>query len=629
MGLAAGLSLAIALGSLAEPAQAAPPPPLLLLEPPCELAASPALPPDLAMELRGAGSPAGAQPRCRGERPPELGALAAPQPAAWEHDDPAGLGLGQADLLAGPLARHAEGAPDPLAALPPASLDPESYGLPPTLNDLVLAYLRYFLGKGRASYARWLSRSGRYRDLIFERLDALGLPRDLLYVAMIESGFNPRAVSPSAAAGLWQFVPRTGRVYGLRVDAWVDERFDPLRCTDAALRHLAELYEHYGSWALSLAAYNGGVGWIDRGVERYNSNDLWALARYEFLPRGVFHYVAKITAAMIVGHNAQALGFGGLEYDSPPALVAVEPPPDLRLSDLARRSGLSEERLHELNPWLLRRRVPPGAPLPRLVLPRGPGDEALLLELQAAGGARARSAPAEAAHVVVLGETLRGLGRLYGVAAERIAETNGLEPGAELLPGMELWIPLEGASLPAGAGGGSKGRRKGKVRVVVSPLRFDYPGREKVYFRVPRGGASLGSVAATFDLEPRQLALWNELEPAARLHSGMVLRLWLPQGAPRPPAALLRAEEVEEVVAGSEQFREELAQQRPGWKSRRRSRRWLYHKVRKGESLPAIAARYGLPAEQLARFNSLRGDRLEAGRVLRVPRAQIGRLRRK
>ncbi len=496
------------------------------------------------------------------------------------------------------------------------------YDLPVVLNRLVLHYVRGFLNRYRSSMARYLARSGRYEAMIERHLEANGLPRDLFYVALVESGFSPRALSPARAAGIWQFVPRTARIYRLRVDRWVDERLDPERSTEAAVSHLADLYDHFGAWDLALAAYNGGIGRVSSAIKRYGTNRFWTLARYEYLPRSTVNYVAKVLAAVIVGHHRDEFGFDHLKYEHPPEVVEVTPKPGTSLRDLAKRLRVPVGELEELNPWLLRKVVPPSGPMPRLLVPARVAHrvpEAL----------RDTSERVFLRHEVLLGDDLRSLARRYGVPAGRIARLNGITSDEDLLPGGVLLIPRGRPTGRARAATDPERPRKKKktkrVPVVVSPTSFDYPDRRKVFFVLPSSRLELEQVAETFGVTPDEIRTWNDLDLDARLRKGMALRLYVPSGI-RPKARYLTPGEVKELVRGTEGFEEELDKLTSAWKVRRRSRRWRYHRVRKGETLSGIAAQYGLGPEEVARANPIRPDRLRAGQVIRIPRrARRGR----
>ncbi|MDA0334103.1 MAG: lytic transglycosylase domain-containing protein, partial [bacterium] len=166
---------------------------------------------------------------------------------------------------------------------------------PVDANAQVAASIHFFQTRGRHTWETWYRRSGRYRDVIVPILQEAGLPEDLFYLSMIESGFNPRAYSRAHASGLWQFVRSTGRLEGLRIDNWVDERRDPVKSTHAAAQHLTSLYKEFGDWRLAAAAYNSGRGRVRRAIDKAGTEDFWALD----LPRETRNYVPLLMAAAV------------------------------------------------------------------------------------------------------------------------------------------------------------------------------------------------------------------------------------------------------------------------------------------------------------------------------------------
>ena len=260
--------------------------------------------------------------------------------------------------------------PTPQAEAAPAAPDSEWLrnlqlpDLPVRWDAQVLRYLDYFKNdpKGHAVMAGWLRRAGRYRELFERTLERQGLPKDLFYVAMVESGFDTGARSRVGAGGIWQFMPGAARAYGLEVSYWVDARRDPERAVDAAAHYLKDLYVRFGSWYLVFAAYNAGYGAVLKSITRYNTNDYWELCRHEAgLPWESSLYVPKIMAAAIVGHNLEAFGFADVyAADAPFAYEQVEAPGrDVAGDDRARgRHATRGHRGAEL-PDLLRDRTPP------------------------------------------------------------------------------------------------------------------------------------------------------------------------------------------------------------------------------------------------------------------------------
>jgi membrane-bound lytic murein transglycosylase D len=195
------------------------------------------------------------------------------------------------------------------------------------------------------------------------RSTSISLPRFLLYVSMIESGYDPHDRSHKGAVGLWQFLPEGARIYGLRVDYWVDERQDPLRSTDAAARYLGDLKARFGSWHLALAAFNAGYGAVLRAMQKYNTNDYWELCRHEDgLPWETLLYVPKAIATALVGENRSFFGYDETLPDPPLAYDSVSVHGSVGLAAAARAIGSSSEELQRLNPHLRRGRTPPLGP---------------------------------------------------------------------------------------------------------------------------------------------------------------------------------------------------------------------------------------------------------------------------
>ncbi|MEK7356628.1 MAG: lytic transglycosylase domain-containing protein, partial [Bdellovibrionota bacterium] len=191
-----------------------------------------------------------------------------------------------------------------------------------------------------------------------DELTRAGLPQDLVYVAMVESGFRPDAVSHAAAMGLWQFIAPTGRRYGLAVDWWIDERRDVLKSTRAAIAYMGDLYEQFNSWYLVAASYNMGETRVRKLIARHRTNDFWSLADQGVLPRETTDYVPKIIAAMLISKAPALYGFRDLEYQMPLSFETTRVPGGTDLVNLAGYLGVSEKYLQELNPELIKGFVP-------------------------------------------------------------------------------------------------------------------------------------------------------------------------------------------------------------------------------------------------------------------------------
>ena len=235
--------------------------------------------------------------------------------------------------------------------------------LPMEVNERVERWVQRFLTTRRHEFETFLVREGLYGGMIREQLRARGMPEELLYLAMIESGFSPFATSRVAASGVWQFMGPTARAYGLTVDAWVDERRDPIRATDAALDYLEELHERFGSWYLAAAAYNAGPGRVSGVLRRHGlgeggDEDLyWKII--EDLPPETRDYVPKILAAALLAEQAEHFGFD-VERSLPYLFDRVLLPGGTPLAEVAQVLDVSPSLLRQMNPHLIRGVTPPG-----------------------------------------------------------------------------------------------------------------------------------------------------------------------------------------------------------------------------------------------------------------------------
>jgi membrane-bound lytic murein transglycosylase D len=312
------------------------------------------------------------------------------------------------------------------------------------MNSQVKYFFDRFTTSRRDVVGLWVRRSGQYLGMIFHVFRTKGLPEDLAFTAMIESGFNPVAVSRVGAKGLWQFMAPTARLYGLRVDRWVDERLDPEKSTVAAAGYLNDLYVRYGSWELAQAAYNAGEVKVDRAIRGTGSTDFWDLSRSKYLRRETKDFVPAIQAAMVIGRDPSQYGFDPSPM-SPPDVERVTVPASTDLRKLAASSGIPLETLRSLNPVLIRGISPPG----RTWEVRVPGGtrEAVMAALTPAprakvvvASASSRRAPAVGVHVVRVRDTVSSIAKLYGVSTSDVVHWNNLENGDAIRPGDRLRV---------------------------------------------------------------------------------------------------------------------------------------------------------------------------------------------
>lgn len=239
------------------------------------------------------------------------------------------------------------------------NLENNYFDIPVVYNAQVKKWMDYFLNRGRGYFERYTERAGRYAPILGAILEEHGLPRDLIFLAMAESGFITTAKSWAAAVGPWQFMPYTGRMYGLDQDWYRDERRDPIKSTVAAARYLTKLYDDFGQWEVAAAAYNAGEGKLGRAIKKYKSEDFWHLTKGKYLKDETKNYVPKIMALAIIGKNLKSFGFDDVEFHEPLDFDEVTVPGGTDLVKLSELMGVEFEEIQRLNPEVLRWFTPP------------------------------------------------------------------------------------------------------------------------------------------------------------------------------------------------------------------------------------------------------------------------------
>ena len=315
--------------------------------------------------------------------------------------------------------------------------------IPVVVNSAVKHWISYFQNRGRRHMEKYLHRSTRYEKLMKEVLQEEGLPEDLIYVPLIESGFSSSAYSHRSAVGYWQFIRDTGRRYGLKINRYVDERSDPLLSTRAAAAYFKSLYSLFGDWYLALAAYNTGENRVKRAVMRDGTRDFWVLARNKRLYRETRNYVPKFLAALLIAKSPHEFGFSDVEYKAPLEYDRVYTTRPISLSKLSRNIGVNFKELKSLNTRYLTDYVPiyrGGKSLIRV--PKG-----YLLEAHAAlSKSHSKSPPRYVSprkywHVVRRGDTISEIAVKYGVKTRDLRSLNRLNRQSLIRIGQRLKIP--------------------------------------------------------------------------------------------------------------------------------------------------------------------------------------------
>jgi membrane-bound lytic murein transglycosylase D len=471
------------------------------------------------------------------------------------------------------------------------------YDLPIKMNERVKSSIIYFQTVAKEAFTKYLTRSKKYQPLFREVLAKYGLPQDLIYLSLVESGYNPKAYSWARASGLWQFISSTGRLYGLNRDWWVDERRDPVKSTDAACRFLKDLYTQFGDWELAMAAYNGGPGRIDRTIRSQGTVDFWKMR----LKRQTMDYVPLIYAATIIAKDPERYGFTEVNYE--PGLVWDEVIIDrcLDLKVVASAIGCSVADIEALNPELLRSHTPPNYKEYCLKIPAGTKQGFLAAYENMAS-------PKESSwvrHEIRQGETIGTISARYGVSQYAILEANNMSPKSRIFAGKTLIVPVPLDRSGAVAWGNAETQK--------------YEAEGSVY--TVRGGDTMWDIARAFGTSVEALRRVNYIERGTRIYVGQ--RLKLPSdsrnlekkntpsgGGSTSSYAAADSEPAGEETADANQAATAIGQSRT-------------YTVRSGDTVWDIARKFGTTTTALRTLNGLsRTSRIQPGQVLVVSKTE-------
>ncbi len=468
------------------------------------------------------------------------------------------------------------GGAEELAAAVTWDIDVETFNS----HDRVRYYLDFFQGRGRERMAIWLTRMPRYEAMIRERLQREDLPGDLVYLALIESGFSNTATSRAKAVGMWQFMKATGKGYGLRVDSWVDERRDPFRATDAAARHLRDLNRRFKSLYLAAAAYNAGSGKVSRGLGRLPDDEsdspnsdatFFRLYDTKLLRRETKDYVPKLIAAALIAKQPERYGFR-TGTAQPAAYDSIIVPDMTGLDVLARLADTTVAAIRELNPQYLRLATPPGT---RSIVRLPAGHGSMTVAAYAELPPRQRVTFVE--HFVVRGETLGGIALRYRVSQAMLTASNPKVKSRSLRIGQRIVVPTGGAL-------STRVARRMAEPVVAA-------GTSTKAFHWVKRGETISEIADEYGVTQQELMAWNGLDRLGRIRIGQRIRVSSPEGRAAP-----RAEPSAENGAGKT------------------------HVVRRGETLRGLARRYRVSIQALREANGLtERETLKTGIALRIP----------
>jgi membrane-bound lytic murein transglycosylase D len=440
--------------------------------------------------------------------------------------------------------------------------------LPVVSNERVETFVKLFQGPQRKWMERALRRSGRYSQRMQQILREEGLPENLVYLALIESGFNPYAYSSARAMGIWQFIPGTGRRYGMVINWWIDERRDLEKSTRAAAHYLKTLYGLFDDWYLAAAAYNAGEGKLQRAIRKYDSTCFWDLSRYRYLRRETKNYVPRFLAALTIAENPEQYGFGGIQFDAPLLYETVTVPDATDLAVIAKGCGKSLSLLNKLNPQLRRGCTPPDYPDYEVKIPLGTKESFLAYYHQLDPKKRLTFRR----HRIKRDETLSHIALQYGISVNSIVAMNRLKSRHSIREGKSLIIPLPASYKVA--------KNRNRTRKPVKLPDLSDQGFRKVVHVVERGD-SLWLIGKRYGVSTSSLRRWNRKYRSSRIRPGQTIVVWVKEPTTQTPPKVAKVQPAQ--GRGQE----------------------IWYTVQRGDSLWEIARRFGVTVAQLSRWNQI------------------------
>jgi membrane-bound lytic murein transglycosylase D len=506
----------------------------------------------------------------------------------------------------------------------PASLIPKTE-VPLHVNEYTKRTIAFFMGKGRVHIENWIYRSGKYFPMMSRIFAEEGLPPELIYLAMTESGLNPTARSWAKAVGLWQFMSSTGKLYGLRSNYWYDERRDFEKSTRAAARHMKDLYASLNDWHLVFAAYNAGPGWVRKASRRAGSKDFWELRHR--LPRETRNYVPQYIAVTLIMTRPEAFGFANIAKADSLAYETVTVDDCVDLELLAECAGTDLETMRDLNPELTQWCSPPNYDGYPLRIPYG--RSALFSE-------RYSQIPEDkkfdfAIHTIVRGETVSTIAKKYGMDMSAIFEVNKISRKTLLRTGSTLVIPIQSKSIAAVVQAqrkkeiedrqrASKIREQQRTVVSRSAVSVSGPrsselvpsGRSRILYTVQKG-ETIGHIAEWFHVRASNIRNWNNIPYGRHIYVGQKLKIWVPEE---------RMDQYKKIAAlpFSEKQKSVAAKKSPAQNTdtRKNMDLWTQHTVKRGETLEKIAHAYDVAIADIKSWNKLRTSMIYDGQTLEI-----------
>lgn len=382
-----------------------------------------------------------------------------------------------------------------------------TYDFPIILTPQVEMYLELIQTKQRRQFARWLEKSGKYLPMMLAELEKAGLPRDLAYLAMIESGYSQTAYSRAKAVGLWQFMKGTGKHCGLTINSYVDERRDALKSTKAAAVYLSELYNQFNDWHLAVAAYNAGPGKVRYGLKKYNVDNFWALADKKYLRLETKRYVPKLIATIMIAKDPEKYGFTSLSYHPPIQYDTIRVGPGLPLDAVAAIAETDPKEIKMLNLELKKGRIPNNVAEYSVNVPYGKKQlaEANLPRLHSMVTTGYKT------HIVRKGESVQAISKRYNINTTTLAKVNKLK-GTSLPNGKRLKIPYSTVTYQLLPEGDSEKLIAYKNSLILHKIK---------------NGETISKIAKKYRVPSDLIVSWNGLKSVHKIRAGQQLALYI------------------------------------------------------------------------------------------------------
>lgn len=465
------------------------------------------------------------------------------------------------------LGRWEEGAPENVPTEPEIT-----YDFPVTMNKQVEFYLDFFQNKQRSTFTRWLERSGRFLPMMQDQLKQAGLPLDLAYLPMIESGYSLTAYSSAHAAGPWQFIRSTGKMYDLEINSYIDERRNPVKATQSAIAFLADLYDQFGDWHLAVAAYNAGGRKISKGLKRYKTDNFWELAQKGYLKLETKRYVPKLIAAILIAKDPEKYGFVDINYEPPLAYETVEVPRWTSLRAVAVACDTDLEVIQNLNRELRKLITPPDNASYPLKVPAGKKD------LVASNLPKVHTTISTnyQTHVVQKNETLSMIVRKYNLNKTTLLKANNLRK-SKLEIGQRLRIPYQTTTYALWDKEAPRHTGSGSSHLVLHKVR---------------PGETVSLIANRYNIPTHLIAGWNDLQNIHSIKAGQQIALYLSDsnGAVSTLSAAHTKQPSEQVASAP-----------------------MYYDVRPGDSLWSIGRRFNVSPETIRLWNDIKNNLIHPG----------------